>query len=216
MSMLVYFMVFHRSLWRRKSQPAPAFLPGKSHQPRSLTGYIVHGIAKSWTRLSNLHYRSLSLCSLLFDLFSFCSLDWIISPAASSSLWISFFAFSIWFWISKPEIQKISEFFVSVVFSAAEFFFFWFIFRLFISWAYLSLYWYFHFVHISFSSFSLYLPLALEASLRCLFWSFGLLYLPISLSQGQILLNYFSFEWVILFCFFVYLVIFCLTMDIWI
>ena len=107
--MLVYFTVFHRSLWRRKSQPAPVFLLGKSHQPRSLTGYIVHGIAKSRKQLSNLHYRSFSLCSLLFDLFfCCCSLDWIISTAPSSSLWISSFAFSIWFWISKPEIQKIS------------------------------------------------------------------------------------------------------------
>ena len=29
------------------------FLPGKSHGQRSLVGYIVCGVAKSWTRLSD-------------------------------------------------------------------------------------------------------------------------------------------------------------------
>ena len=145
--------------------------------------------------------------------FSFCSSDWIISTVPSSSLWIPSFAFSIF---SKPEIQKKSLNFSFQLLYFSSRISFWFIFRLFISWAYLSLCWYFHFVHTSFSSLSLYLPLALEASLRWLFWSLGLLYLPISLSRGQILLNYFFFEWVLLSCFFVYLVIFCLTMDIWI
>ena len=37
-------------LWRRKWQPTPVFLPGKSHGQRSLSGYRV---AKSRTRLSN-------------------------------------------------------------------------------------------------------------------------------------------------------------------
>ena len=32
--------------WRRKWQPTPVFLPGKSHGQRSLAGYIVHGVAK--------------------------------------------------------------------------------------------------------------------------------------------------------------------------
>ena len=32
--------------------PTPAFLPGKPHGWRSLIGYN-HGVAKSWTRLSN-------------------------------------------------------------------------------------------------------------------------------------------------------------------
>ena len=35
--------------WRRKWQSAPAFLPGKSHGWRSLIGYTVHGVVKSWT-----------------------------------------------------------------------------------------------------------------------------------------------------------------------
>ena len=32
--------------WRRKRQPTPVFLPGKSHGQRSLGGYTVHGVAK--------------------------------------------------------------------------------------------------------------------------------------------------------------------------
>jgi len=32
---------------------SPEFLPGESIGQRSLSGYIAHGIAKSWTRLSN-------------------------------------------------------------------------------------------------------------------------------------------------------------------
>ena len=37
--------------WRRKREPTPVFLPGKSHGQRSL---IVHGVAKSQTQLSEL------------------------------------------------------------------------------------------------------------------------------------------------------------------
>ena len=33
-------------LWRRKWQPTPVFLPGKSHGQRRLVGYIIHGVAK--------------------------------------------------------------------------------------------------------------------------------------------------------------------------
>ena len=40
--------------WRRKWQPTPVFLPGDSHGQRSLVGYIVHGVPKSRTQLSNL------------------------------------------------------------------------------------------------------------------------------------------------------------------
>ena len=36
-------------LWRRKWQPTPVFLPGKSHGQRSLASYIVHGVAESDT-----------------------------------------------------------------------------------------------------------------------------------------------------------------------
>ena len=35
-------------------QPTPVLLPGKSHGQKSLVGYTtVHGVAKSWTRLSS-------------------------------------------------------------------------------------------------------------------------------------------------------------------
>ena len=41
--------------WRRAWQPIPLFLPGESYGQRSLVGYI-HGVVKSWTRLSNFHF----------------------------------------------------------------------------------------------------------------------------------------------------------------
>jgi len=41
------------TLWRRKWQPTPVFLPGKFHGQNSLTG-TVHGVAKSRIRLSKL------------------------------------------------------------------------------------------------------------------------------------------------------------------
>ena len=38
---------------RRQWQPTPVLLHGKSHGWRSLVGYTIHRLAKSWTRLSN-------------------------------------------------------------------------------------------------------------------------------------------------------------------
>ena len=38
--------------WKRKWQPTPVFLPGKSHEQRSFLG-TVHGVAKNWTQLGN-------------------------------------------------------------------------------------------------------------------------------------------------------------------
>ena len=43
---------------RRKWQPTPVRLPGKSHGQRSLAGYTVHGVAKSRTRLSNITFTT--------------------------------------------------------------------------------------------------------------------------------------------------------------
>ena len=40
-------------IWRRQWPPTPVLLPGKSHGQRSLVGCIVHGVAKSRTRLSD-------------------------------------------------------------------------------------------------------------------------------------------------------------------
>ena len=39
---------FPKGLWKG---PTPVFLPRKSHGQRSLVGYTVHGVAKSWTQL---------------------------------------------------------------------------------------------------------------------------------------------------------------------
>ena len=39
--------------WRRKWQPTPVLLPRKSHGRRTLVQATVHGVAKSWTRLSD-------------------------------------------------------------------------------------------------------------------------------------------------------------------
>ena len=59
--------------WRRKCQP---FLPGEFHGQRTLVGYTVHGVAESWTKLSNrIHTQTLQVhpccckwqCFLLFS-----------------------------------------------------------------------------------------------------------------------------------------------------
>ena len=47
--------------WRRAWQPTPVFLPGESHGLRIL-GATVHGVEKSWTRLSNFHFLAFFLC----------------------------------------------------------------------------------------------------------------------------------------------------------
>ena len=39
--------------WRRTWQPTPIFLPWKSHEQRSLVGYVVHGVTKNLTQLSD-------------------------------------------------------------------------------------------------------------------------------------------------------------------
>ena len=41
--------------WRRKWQPTPVSLPGKSHGQRSLVDYV-HGVAKSWMWLSTCYW----------------------------------------------------------------------------------------------------------------------------------------------------------------
>ena len=42
-----------KSPWRKKMAAPPGSLPGGSHGQKSLEGYIVHGVAKSWTQLSS-------------------------------------------------------------------------------------------------------------------------------------------------------------------
>ena len=54
--------------WRRRWQLTPIFLPGKSHGQRSLAGYIVNGITKSqtglsdWAQHSMLRLEKLGIC----------------------------------------------------------------------------------------------------------------------------------------------------------
>ena len=50
-----YFSILtcHRISYRRRQwHPTPVLLPGESHGQRSLVGYTVHGVAKSWIWLS--------------------------------------------------------------------------------------------------------------------------------------------------------------------
>ena len=47
--------------WRRKWQPTPVLLPGKSHGRRSLVQATVHGVVKSRARLSDLKKNSIKL-----------------------------------------------------------------------------------------------------------------------------------------------------------
>jgi len=44
--------------WRKKQQPTPVFLPEKFYGQRSLAG-TVHGVAKSWTQLSEHAHKHL-------------------------------------------------------------------------------------------------------------------------------------------------------------
>ena len=53
--------------WRRKGQPTPVLLPGKSHRRRSLVQATIPGVAKSWAGLSDFSFSlSLSLSLSLF------------------------------------------------------------------------------------------------------------------------------------------------------
>jgi len=52
--------------WRKKWQPTPVFLPGKSHGWRSL---VVQGVAKSWTQLSDFTFTFIPECCSGFPYF---------------------------------------------------------------------------------------------------------------------------------------------------
>ena len=60
---ILFFWVLELSLakpkfWRRKWQPTPVLLPGKSHGCRSLVWWpTVHRVAKSWTQLSDFTFK---------------------------------------------------------------------------------------------------------------------------------------------------------------
>ena len=48
--------------WRRKWQPTLVLLPWKSHGRRSLGQATVHGVAKSWARLSDFTFFLFPMC----------------------------------------------------------------------------------------------------------------------------------------------------------
>ena len=52
--------------WRRKCQPTPIFLPGKSHPQRSLVGYSPWG-CKKWTRLTDSTITTIQVFILLHE-----------------------------------------------------------------------------------------------------------------------------------------------------
>ena len=52
---------FHFSLWRRKWQPTPVFLPGES-PGREAWWAAVYGVTQSWTRLKQHSSSSSSIC----------------------------------------------------------------------------------------------------------------------------------------------------------
>ena len=55
--------------WRRKWQPAPVFLPGKSHRQRSLVGHSLWDHKESdmteHARMQNVERRAHDLCGIL-------------------------------------------------------------------------------------------------------------------------------------------------------
>ena len=57
--MIFFFIIYYMSKWRRKWQPTPVFLPGKSHRQRSLVGYSPWGHKKSDTS-ERLHFHFLA------------------------------------------------------------------------------------------------------------------------------------------------------------
>ena len=57
--------------WRKKWQPTPVFSPGKSHGRGGTWKAIVHGVAKSQTRLRDFTFFSL-LLKIQIKAFHFC------------------------------------------------------------------------------------------------------------------------------------------------
>ena len=70
--------------WKRKKQPTPVFLPGKSHRQRSLASYS-HGITKSRTQLSAQVHTSGS-CLTTYICHSDVDSLWVLVPFKGLSL----------------------------------------------------------------------------------------------------------------------------------
>ena len=72
--MYVYICIYTYTFpCRRKWQPTPVFLPGKSHGPRILVGYSPWGVKESNTT-ERLHFTSLHIAHTpgehMFDVYS--------------------------------------------------------------------------------------------------------------------------------------------------
>ena len=93
--------------WRKKWQPTPVFLPGKSHEQRSLVGYSPWGYKRVEHNLVSKHKQQLWIhgvliapqtefalvsCLSLHVLFFFLRLYWICYNFASVS------CFGFWLW----------------------------------------------------------------------------------------------------------------------
>ena len=113
----VFFMI-QLSHSKRKLQPIPVFLPGEPHGQRSLVGYPVHMVAKSWTQLKwlristgkTISLRILTLVdkviSLLFNMLSRFVIVFLLGSKSLliwewSGLWI--------WWDSLPQFNSIQS-----------------------------------------------------------------------------------------------------------
>lgn len=101
-------------------------------------------------------HRSLSLCSLFFNLFPFCSLSSILFIVLPPSL-LSLLFVKICLWILLVNFK-----FQLLYFLVPEFLFGFFL-------SFLFHHWYFNFIHVSFSWLFPHLPSVLQASIRQLF-----------------------------------------------
>ena len=73
MSVLIY--IYFSAVWRRQWHPTPELFLGKSHGQRSLVA-AVHGVARSWTRLSDFTFT-----------FHFHALEKEMAPHSSVLAW---------------------------------------------------------------------------------------------------------------------------------
>ena len=103
-------------LWRRKWQPTPILLPGKSHGWRSLLGYSPWGCKESdTTERLHLHFRNyLHILDInpLWDM-------WFIKLSSKYSVGCPFTLFTMSFWTKIPrfdEVQSIYFYFCCLCF----------------------------------------------------------------------------------------------------
>ena len=104
--------------WRRKWQPTPEFLPGESHEQRSLAA---HWVSKSWTQLMQLSMhagtQTTALSRIILKLKScgtetlYMIEDFLIAPDRMYKIWwkvpINWKQFQVVLWILTHFIIKI-------------------------------------------------------------------------------------------------------------